>query len=106
MTKRKAPKQGKAIWDLPPGYFTEPAVAWFGSKWRPRLSDPSDKLYHGPTAHRMAAASVANREKGLQEGAWWAVGYLGQLSAGSVPAVDIATSRVKVLTGLRPRVTK
>ena len=96
VTPRKV-KAASPIWDVRPGYFAEPALAWWPS-WRSRLGNPLDPLFHGPRAHRIAAASVANREKGLLTGAWWAVGYLGQLSAGSVPKVDIATSREKILT--------
>jgi hypothetical protein len=51
--------------DYPAGYFTKPVLAWFGPHWLPSIDWKAT-----------INTATDNRQRGLDAGAFWAVGTL------------------------------
>ena len=52
-----------------PLHFTVPVRAWFGEHWRPSIDWKA-----------IINTATSNRQRGLDSGAWWAVGTLGGIA--------------------------
>lgn len=52
-----------------PLHFTVPVRAWFGEHWRPSIDWKAT-----------INTATSNRQRGLDSGAWWAVGTLGGIA--------------------------
>jgi hypothetical protein len=89
-TKPKVRPKAAVDRTYPDGWFSEPAVRWFGKDWVPRLTNPKDPLYI--SRHLSKSTGASNRDEGLLSGANWAKGYMGRFSQ-KESSIDIFRAR-------------